>query len=73
MGELKAIEAGYPTNVKWCCNKMFQKWLETDTTPSWGKLFDVISSPAVYEGSNEGNSSLHAYYMSYLYACSSEL
>ena len=24
-GELKAIEAGYPTNVKWCCNQMLEK------------------------------------------------
>ena len=46
-GELKAIEAGYPTNVKWCCNHMLEKWLETDATASWGKLFTVIESPAV--------------------------
>ena len=46
-GELKAIEAGYPTNVKWCCNQMLKKWLETDATASWGKLFTVIESRAV--------------------------
>ena len=46
-GELKAIEAGWPTNVKWCCNQMLKKWLESDTTASWGKLFTVIESPAV--------------------------
>ena len=46
-GELKAIEAGYPTNVKWCCNQMLEKWLETDTTASWNKLYSVIQSPAV--------------------------
>ena len=46
-GELKAIEAGYPTNVKWCCNQMLEKWLEVDPTASWGKLFTVIESPAV--------------------------
>ena len=46
-GELKAIEAGYPTNVKWCCNQMLEKWLEMDTTASWGKLLTVIESPAV--------------------------
>ena len=45
--ELRAIEAGYPTNVKWCCNQMLKKWLEVDTTASWGKLFSVIESPAV--------------------------
>ena len=46
-GELKAIEAGYPTNVKWCCNQMLKKWLETDITASWEKLLTVIQSPAV--------------------------
>ena len=46
-GELKAIEAGYPTNVKWCCNQMLEKWLDMDTTASWGKLLAVIESPAV--------------------------
>ena len=46
-GELKAIEAGYPTNVKWCCYQMLEKWLEMDTIASWGKLFTVIESPAV--------------------------
>ena len=46
-GELKAIEAGYPTNVKWCCNQMLEKRLEMDPTASWGKLFTVIESPAV--------------------------
>ena len=46
-GELKAIEAGYPTNVKWCCNQMLKKWVEMDTTASWGKIFAVIGSPAV--------------------------
>ena len=46
-GELRAIEAGYPTNIKWCCNQMLKKWLEVDTTASWRKLFTVIESPAV--------------------------
>ena len=46
-GELKAIEAGYPTNVKWCCNQMLEKWLEMDTTASWDKMFRAIESPAV--------------------------
>ena len=46
-GELKAIEAGYPTNVKWCCNQMLKQWLETDTTASWEQLFAAIESPAV--------------------------
>ena len=49
-GELKAIEAGYPTNVKWCCNQMLEKWLEVDQTASWEKLLTVIESPAVSSG-----------------------
>ena len=49
-GELQAIEAGYPTNVKWCCNQMLKKWLELDPTASWEKLFPVIESFAVSRG-----------------------
>ena len=55
-GELKAIEAGWPTNVKWCCNQMLKKWLEMDTTASWRKLFTVIESPAVsYSAPDKGD------------------
>ena len=55
-GELKAIEAGYPTNVKWCCFQMLEKLLETDTTASWRKLFTVIGSPAVsYSAPDKGD------------------
>ena len=54
-GELKSIEAGNPTNVKWCCNQMLENWLEKDTAASWGKLFAVIESPAVASTSDEGN------------------
>ena len=46
-GELQAIEAGYPTNVQWCCNRMLEKWLEMDTTASWDKLFTVLESSAL--------------------------
>ena len=52
-GELKAIEAGWPTNVKWCCNQMLKKWLEVDPTASWKKLFIAIDSPAVSSGQND--------------------
>ena len=47
IGELNAIEAGWPTNVKWCCNQMLDKQLEVDPTASWEKLFTVIESPAI--------------------------
>ena len=53
-GELKAIEAGYPTNFKWCCNKMLEKWLELDPTASWIKILTAIESPAVSSGSENG-------------------
>jgi len=53
-GELNAIEAGYPTNVKWCCNQMLERWLEIDTTASWGKLLTVIESPAVSIAPDKG-------------------
>ena len=46
-GKLKAIEAGWPTNMKWCCNQMLTKWLEVDASASWRKLFAIIESPAV--------------------------
>ena len=45
--ELRAIEAKFPTNVKWCCNQMLEKWLGLDTTASWGKLFTIIESLAI--------------------------
>ena len=44
-GELNAIEAGWPTNVKWCCNRMLQKWLEIDDTACWEKMNAAIESP----------------------------
>ena len=47
VGELKCIEAGYPTNVKWCCNQMLEKWLEMDPDASWTKLIKVIESSSV--------------------------
>ena len=46
-GELKAIEGCYPTNLKWCCDRMLEKWLEMDPTASFEKLFAAINSPAV--------------------------
>ena len=52
-GELKAMEAGWPTNAKWCCNQMLEKWLEMDITASWRKLLTVIESPSV-SGCDQG-------------------
>ena len=54
-GELKAIKAGNPTDVKWCCNEMWMQWLQEDATASWEKLFMVINSPAILcSASDEG-------------------
>ena len=47
-GVLNAIKADYPTNAKRYCNQMLEKWLEMDSTASWGKLLTVIGSPAVF-------------------------
>ena len=53
--QLSDIEAEYPTNSKRCCNEMLEKWLETDSSPSWGKLLRAIESLAVSSSSNKGN------------------
>lgn len=53
--DLKAIEMGYPTNPRWCCNQMLVKWLEIDSTASWNKLFKAIQSPAVSSTHENGN------------------
>ena len=46
-GELKAIKAGNPTDTKWCCNNMLEKWVDVDPSASWRKMFDALQSPAV--------------------------
>ena len=52
-GELKAIEGGYPTNLKWCCNKMLEKWLEIDPDASLEKIAAVVRSPTISSASFE--------------------
>jgi len=42
IGTLQAIERNFPSNVNWCCDQMFEKWLEMDTTASWAKVFVAI-------------------------------
>ena len=46
-GILDSIEASYPTNVLWCCNKFLETWHETDTDASWKKIIEAINCPAV--------------------------
>ena len=45
---LDIIEHDNRDKAKQCCNAMLRKWLQVDTTASWGKLFTVIESPAVF-------------------------
>ena len=49
-GELRAIEGAFPTNLKWCCNNMLEKWLEVDLNATWKKMLEAIDSPAVSSG-----------------------
>ena len=65
-GELKAIKAGNPTDVKWCCNQMLKNWLETDTTASWEQLFTVVESPAVPSSAPDKGDYVALYYYSIL-------
>jgi len=51
-GEIRAIEAGNPTNTKWCCNNMLEHWLEVDTDATWRMMFKAIESPAVSSAYN---------------------
>ena len=45
--ELKKIEARYPRSPECCCDKMWGKWLETDSNAIWNKLWAVILPLAV--------------------------
>ena len=44
IGQLNAIEAEWPTNLKRCCNKMLNKWSDADTTASLEKIDAIIQS-----------------------------
>ena len=44
---LEIIENDNHYKAKACCNAMFNKWLQVDTTASWRQLFTAIESPAV--------------------------
>ena len=39
---LNIIERDHVFRAESCCNAMLEKWLQVDTTASWGKLFTVI-------------------------------
>ena len=48
-GILQSIELKFQTDVETCCTEMLTEWLDTDVTASWGKLIQVVYSPAVTE------------------------
>ena len=39
-----AIEQDFPNNVKCCCNKLLEEWLNTDNNATWEKILQVIDS-----------------------------
>ena len=51
--KLDIIEHDNHDKAEPCCNAMLKWWLQVDPTPSWGKLFTAIESPAV-SSSQEG-------------------
>ena len=40
--ELDIITANNPTDVKKCCSKMFEHWLQVDTKASWNQLIEAL-------------------------------
>ena len=60
-GILQSIEIKFQTDVEICCDEMFTEWLDTDVTASWGKLIQVVYSPAVTEIINTFSSKLPFY------------
>ena len=46
-GILQTIETNFRTDAETCCTEMLTEWLDTDVTASWGKLIQVVYSPAV--------------------------
>jgi len=51
--ELNIIEEDNNNKAESCCNAMFDKWLNTDPSASWERLFKAIESPAM-DGPNKG-------------------
>ena len=42
--ELDIIGKNHQGDLKMCCTKMCQFWLELDTAASWSKLIDALKS-----------------------------
>ena len=56
-GILQSIETNFQADIETCCTEMLTEWLDTDVTASWGKLLQVVYSPAVTEIINAFNKS----------------
>ena len=65
-GALDAIEKNYPANNKWCCDRMFEEWLQNDPNATWGKVFDAIDSPLIHNRSLTGITVTQGRYSSYI-------
>ena len=50
VGELKTIEAEYPSDVNKCCTKMFDLWLMKQPTASWNQLIEALRQPCINLG-----------------------
>ena len=46
---LDVIRINYPNNVEECCLRMFNKWRQTTTTGSWGKLLQALKEIKLVE------------------------
>lgn len=42
VAELNIIKINHPTDAKECSTKMFNHWLQVDTTASWIKLIEAL-------------------------------
>ena len=46
-GILEGIQASYPADAFCCCNKMLERWLDTDCNATWDKIHKAIECPGV--------------------------
>ena len=56
-GILQSIEINFQKDVGTRCDEMLTEWLDIDVTASWGKLIQIVYSPAVTEIINIFNKS----------------
>ena len=58
-GKLENIEAGWPKNVEWCCDRMLELWLGTDTKASWKKINKAIQRSVARASNTQTPDFLH--------------